>query len=338
MLRNGSFEVVVNRGGLVESRHAVTAVIVDAKGEIVAAWGDPERLTFPRSANKPLQALPLIETGAADRFGLTDRHIAFSCASHKGEVFHVEAAREWLGRIGLDGGALECGSHMPSDEAHASQMIRERIMATALHNNCSGKHSGMLSHAVHCGDDPKGYIRIDHPTQKRVTRAVLEMCGVAGDPSHGVDGCGIPTFAIPLRNLALGMARLVDRTGLAADRAAAAARIVAGMAAAPEMVSGTGEFVTCAMQIAGEKAIVKTGAEGVFTGAFRASGLGFALKVEDGAGRASEIAAAGILKRYGDLDDAQIAALDSFVAPKIRNRAGLEVGDMKPQFAEAAPF
>ncbi len=337
-MRNPLFEIEITRGDLVESRHAVSAVVVDATGAIVAAWGDPERLTFPRSANKPLQALPLVETGAADRFGLTDRQIAFACASHRGELFHVEAARDWLSQIGLDLTALECGSHMPSDEAHANQMIRAGERPTALHNNCSGKHSGMLTHAVHCGEDPKGYVGIDHPTQRRITRAVLEICGVTGTPAHGVDGCGIPTFAIPLRNLALGMARLADRGGLTAERATAAARIVAGMAAAPEMVAGTTEFVTRAMQIAGDKAVVKSGAEGVFTGALRLKGLGFALKAEDGAGRAAELAAAALLKRFADLEDAQVAALDGFLAPKIFNRAGLEVGRMRPHFQEAARF
>ncbi|MFY7961551.1 MAG: asparaginase [Elsteraceae bacterium] len=337
-MRNPLFDIEITRGPLVESRHQVSAVVVDAQGAILAAWGDPERLTYPRSANKPLQALPLIETGAADRFNLTDRQIAFACASHRGEVFHVEAARDWLAQIGLDVTALECGAHMPSDEAHANQMIRAGEIPTALHNNCSGKHSGMLTHAVHCGDAPKGYVGIDHPTQRRVTRAVMEMCDVSGAPPHGVDGCGIPTFAIPLRNLALGMARLVDTGGLPTDRAKAAARVVAGMAAAPEMVSGTNEFVTRAMEIAGEKAVVKTGAEGVFTGALRRKGLGFALKAEDGAGRAAELAAAALLKRFADLDDAQITALDRFLEPRIFNRAGLEVGRMRPHFQETASF
>jgi L-asparaginase II len=337
-LQNPLFDIEITRGALVESRHQVSAIVVDAEGAIVAAWGDPERLTYPRSANKPLQALPLVETGAADRFNLTNRQIAFACASHQGEVFHVEAARDWLDQIGLDVAALECGAHMPPDEAHANQMIRAGEAPTALHNNCSGKHSGMLTHAVHCGEDPKGYIGIDHPTQRRITRAVMEICGVTGTPEQGVDGCGIPTFAIPLRNLALGMARLVDTGGLPAGRANAAARIVEGMAAAPEMVAGTTEFVTRAMQIAGEKAVVKSGAEGVFTGALRKKGLGFALKAEDGAGRAAELAAAALLKRFADLDDAQVAALENFLAPKIFNRAGLEVGRMRPHFQESARF
>jgi L-asparaginase II len=337
-MRHPAFEIEITRGGLVESRHQVAAVVVDAEGDILAAWGDPERLTFPRSANKPLQALPLIETGAADRFQLTDRHIAFSCASHNGESFHVDAARAWLAQIGLDVSALECGVHMPSDPVHASQMIRRGEAPTALHNNCSGKHSGMLTHAVHCGEDPKGYIAIDHPTQRRITRTVMEICGLSGTPEHGVDGCGIPTFAIPLRNLALGMARLADPGGLTVDRASAAARIVAGMAATPEMVAGTNEFVTRAMQVAGDKAVVKSGAEGVFTGALRKKGLGFALKAEDGASRAAELAAATLLKRFADLDDAQAAAIDDFLAPKILNRAGLVVGRMRPHFSDQAQF
>jgi len=335
---NSLLEVEVTRGSIVESRHAVTAVVTDAEGAIVASWGDPERLTFPRSANKPLQALPLIETGAADRFKVSEREISFSCASHKGELFHVEAAAAWLARIGLSGDALECGSHMPSDDAHAHQMIRAGVAPTGLHNNCSGKHSGMLCHAVQCGDDPQGYIRFDHPVQQRVTRAMMEICGISDKPDHGIDGCGIPTFAIPLRNLALGMARLADTGPLPASRAAAAARIVAAMAAFPEMVAGTGEFVTCAMQIAGDKAVVKSGAEGVFTGALRGRGLGFALKVEDGAGRAAEVAAAALLKRFGELEPDQSAALDAFAAPDIRNRAGLVVGGLSSRFDETGRF
>ncbi len=332
------FNVEVTRGGRVESQHGVHAVVTDADGRIVAAWGDPDRLTFPRSANKPLQALPLIETGAADRFQLSPREIAFSCASHMGEPFHVAAAAAWLTRIGLSGDALECGAHFPYDEAHAHQMIRDGIKPSGLHNNCSGKHSGMLSHAVQCGDDPKGYIQFDHPVQQRVARAVKEICGIDGDPGYGIDGCGIPTFAIPLQSLARGMARLADPSRLSADRAAAARRIVAAMAAFPEMVSGTGEFVTCAMQIAGEKAVVKSGAEGVFTGSLRAQGFGFALKVEDGAGRAAEVAAAALLTRFAGLDEAEQAKLDAFLVPKIRNRAGLIVGDMQAAFTDTAQF
>ncbi len=330
--------VEITRGERVESQHAVHAIVTDADGRTIAAWGDPDRPTFPRSANKPLQALPLIETGAADRFQVSPREIAFSCASHIGEPFHVAAAAAWLTRIGLSGDALECGAHFPYDEAHAHQMIREGITPSGLHNNCSGKHSGMLCHAVQCGDDPKGYIRFDHPVQQRVARAVNQICGIEGDPGYGIDGCGIPTFAIPLRKLAMGMARLSDTSRLSADRAAAASRIVAAMAAFPEMVSGTGEFVTCAMQIAGEKAVVKSGAEGVFTGSLRAQGFGFALKVEDGAGRAAEVAAAALLTRFAGLDEAEQTKLDAFCAPKIRNRAGLVVGDMQAAFTRTARF
>jgi L-asparaginase II len=331
--------IEVMRGGIVESRHVAHVAVVDADGRVVEAWGYIDRPTFPRSANKPMQALPLVETGAADRFDLPPRLIAFACASHRGERFHSSAAAEWLGLIGLGAAALECGAHAPYDDATAADMIRRGEAPTALHNNCSGKHSGMLCHAVHMGEDPRGYVGHDHPTQRRVTDALRALYGL--DPARaarGVDGCGIPTYAIPLRALALGAAKLADPGRAGRERATALRRIADAMAAHPEMVAGTGEFVTEAMRVAGAKAVIKSGAEGVFTGALRAHGFGFALKVEDGAGRAAELAAARTMDRFGAFDRAAQKALAPFLSPELRNRAGTTVGLLRADPDAAATF
>lgn len=328
--------VEVTRGPLVESRHRVAAAVVDADGTLAASWGDIALPVYPRSANKPLQALALLESGAADRWALGDAEIALACASHMGEPRHVATVGAWLDRMGLSAGDLECGTHLPYDEATAHALIRSGDVPSPLHNNCSGKHTGFLATAVHLGEPHRGYIGFDHPVQRRIRTIQSEICGIDLDrAAAGVDGCGIPTLALPLPALALGMARLVDTRGLSPARAAAAGRIVGAMAAEPVMVSGTGRFPTAVMQAIGAAAVVKSGAEGVYAGALRQRGLGFALKVEDGNARGAEVAAALLLRRLGVLDDAAAMRLVSFVRPTVRNRVGLAVGEIRPA-AEAA--
>ena len=326
--------VEIIRGGMVESRHRGAAVVVDAAGKIVRRWGDVERSVYARSAIKPVQALPLVESGAADRFGLGERELALACASHHGQPAHVAAVRSWLERVGLGPGDLECGSHLPYDVPSAHALIRAGERPCPLHSNCSGKHSGFLTTALHRGEATRGYIAEDHPVQRRVTKAIEEMSGfdLARAP-RGVDGCGIPVIGLPLLGLARAMARMADPSGLPGDRPAAARRLLAAMAAEPLMVDGTGGFATVLMQEAGGRAMMKPGAEGVFCAALPGLGYGVALKIADGAGRASEVAMGAILERLGVLAGRVSPALSALLRPVIRNVAGREVGAIRPAAA-----
>ncbi len=245
----------VLRGNAVESRRRGSFAVVDAAGRVVSSAGPIEALVFPRSAVKPLQALPLIESGAVERLSLSRKEIALACASHRGEPAHVDAVRSWLAAAGLDADALECGAHPPLGGAAAAALVRQGVAPSPLHNNCSGKHAGFLCTAVHLGENPRGYIQADHPVQRRVTAALAEMTGadLVAAPC-GCDGCGIPTYAMPLRAVARGMARMADTAGLGPERARAAAVILDAMAAEPFFVEGTASFVTDCMTVAGHRA------------------------------------------------------------------------------------
>lgn len=323
--------VETTRGEMVESRHTGAAAVVDAAGRVVRAWGNIECPVFARSAIKPLQALPLVETGAAERFGLGDAEIALACASHRGEPIHVDTVRRWLARVDLGPQDLECGSHVPGNAAAAEALIRAREAPSALHNNCSGKHSGFLTTARHQGEPTRGYIAPDHPVQRRV-RAVLEaMSGLdLSRAPRGTDGCGIPVIGISLSGMARAMARLADPKGLSAERAAAGKRILDAMAAAPIMVSGTGGFATVVMMVAGAGVRLKPGAEGVYCAVLPELGFGVALKIDDGAGRASEVAMGAILEGLGAFTSAQRETLAPQLRPVIKNVAGREVGAIRP--------
>ncbi len=323
--------IEVTRGPAVESRHRGAFVVADAAGKIVCAAGDAQMPVYPRSAAKPLQALPLIETGAADHFNLTDKELALACGSHKGEPLHVAAVEAWLVRIGLDASCLEFGVQPPRTTEAAERVIRDEIPLTAAYHNCSGKHTGFLTTCVACGEPFRGYIEPRHPAQERVTQALAGMtgCDLARVPL-GRDGCGIPVYCMPLQSLALGMARLADPSQLPADRAAAVRRLLNAMAAEPFYVHGTGGFSTEAMLAAPETVRVKGGAEGVYAAALPALGLGVALKIDDGALRAAECAMAHILRGLGCFSAGQEARLDPFLNPLIMTNAGRKAGAIGP--------
>lgn len=323
------FMVEVRRGAQVESRHPVVAAVVDADGGLVAGWGDIEGLYFPRSSNKAFQALPLLETGAADATGLGDREIALACASHSGEDAHVQAVAAWLNRIGVSPAELECGAHWPYHEETSRAIARRNEQPTTLHNNCSGKHAGMVSVARHMNEPLAGYVRPEHPVQQRVTAAVEDLCRhrfVAAE--IGVDGCSMPTMALPLRNLAWGFARFITGRGLSPERAKAARRIAAAVAAEPFYVAGSGRFCTAAMLAGAGKFIAKTGAEGVYTAAVPSLGVGIALKALDGTTRAAQTALGGVLDHLGLLDEAARDAMRPHVEPVLSNWRGIRVGDI----------
>lgn len=322
--------IEVVRGAAVESRHRGAFAVVDAAGKIVRAAGDPQMAIYSRSAAKPLQALPLIETGAADRFGLTDRELALACASHKGEPAHVAAVEAWLSRIGLDPSYLECGIQPPRTAEAAEKAIREGLALNAAYHNCSGKHSGFLTACVACGDRVEGYVAADHPAQQRVTKALAEMTGCdLKRAAYARDGCSIPTYSLPLQGLALSMAKLADPAKLPQARAEAGRRLLDAMAAEPFYVNGTGGFTTEVMRAA-SSVRVKGGAEGVYAAALPAMGLGVALKIDDGAMRAAECAMAHILRGLGCFTTEQEGALATFLNPVITTNAGREAGAIVP--------
>jgi L-asparaginase II len=322
--------IEVTRGAMVESRHLAAIAVVDAKGKVVMAAGDIEMPIFPRSAVKPIQALTLIETGAADAFDLGDAEIALACASHGGEAAQVGAVLDWLARIGCNEDDLECGPHPPLVEAANQALIREGRAPSAVHNNCSGNHAGFLSVARHLGDDIKGYIGLTHPVQQRAFGILEQMTGLdlAGAP-RGIDGCGIPVIGVGLGNLALAMARFADTAELPEPRRQAVARICAAMAAEPKMAGAAGRFTTRVLEAAGDKVLVKGGAEGVYVAALLELGLGIAIKVDDGAKRASETVMAYLLRRFEVLDDETMESLGDLQEPRVLNFEGREVGRIR---------
>jgi L-asparaginase II len=329
--------VEVTRGDMVESRHRAAIAILDRTGKVIEAWGDIERPVYGRSATKPIQALALVESGAAEHYGLGDAEIALACASHNGEARQVDRVTAWLARVGLGVDDLECGAHLPYDEDSAAALIRAGVKPTAAHNNCSGKHSGFLTTARHLGDPIRGYIAWDHPVQQRVLGVLEQMSRLdLSAAPRGIDGCGIPVIGMPLGNLALAMARLADPVDLPDRRADAVRRIRAAMAAEPYYVSGSNGFCTQLMTVTGATVMVKAGAEGVYTAALPTLGLGIALKIDDGAARASEVAMAALLRRLGLLSPAQQETLARRLSAPVLNRAGRETGRIRP--AESAPF
>jgi L-asparaginase II len=330
--------VEIVRGMTVESRHRGSLVAVDSSGATVAALGDPETMIFPRSAIKPIQsALVMAETGAAQAFDVGEPELALACSSHSAESVHVEAVRAWLTRLGYQPANLECGAQDPSDIDSLHDLYRAQGRAGPEHNNCSGKHTGFLTICRHLGVEPAGYLEPDHPAQAAVCRAMADMCDVdLARADLAIDGCGVPSIAMPLEKLAFGMARLADPDDLAPARADACRAIVRAMAAHPVMVAGTKRFGTALLKAGRGRFVSKTGAEGVYCAAWPEKKLGIAVKIEDGAGRAAEIVIAHVLRKLGALDDQGWAALGGRHSPAIRNWTGTEVGDMRPseEFAD----
>src|SRR5262249_18588916 len=323
--------VEVMRSAVVESRHSGAVAVADADGGAVLALGDVDRPVLPRSAVKALQALRLIETGAADRYGFTDQELALACASHSGESGHVAAAQSMLGRIGLDASYLRCGAHPPMHVPSATALYRARTEPTALHNNCSGKHAGFLCLNRMLYADPRGYIEPDHPVQREVKGTIESMTGTSiPDERRAVDGCSVPTWAVPLKHLALGFARFGTGNGLAPERSKAAARLRAACAAHPWYVAGTGRFCTDVMQRLRAPAVVEVGGGGGYCGGLPERGLGIAVKCDDGGARAAEIVMGMLIVRFGMLSEAERASLDHLVRPTLRNWNGIAIGELRP--------
>jgi len=322
------------RGDAIESFHRGAVAVVDADGALLASLGDIDRPVFPRSAVKALQALPLVTSGAADAFGLPDEALAMACASHGGEPAHTQRVAATLAAAGLDETALECGAHWPSHDATMRAMVREGASISALHNNCSGKHAGflclgcMLDEGKDRRDFLRGYIDPAHPAMQVVTAALQATTGF--DPAnapHGIDGCSIPTFGIPLRRLALAFARFGSGVGLSPEHAVAARRLRQAVARAPFYVAGSDRFDTRVMERLGERVFCKAGAEGVYCASFPDRGLGIALKVDDGGNaRASAVAMAALIEGGVALNDDEARFMRGLSDAKLSNWNGITVG------------
>jgi L-asparaginase II len=319
--------VEVTRGGLVESRHRAAVAVADADGRAIFSLGDVERPVYPRSAIKPLQALALVETGAADAFGYGHAELALAQASHGGEPGHVATAASMLKAAGLGPAALACGAHPPSHAHSAAALARAGHAPKPIHNNCSGKHAGFLAVARHLGLPTEGYVASAHPVQAIVRDTLAAVTGVPHRAEAcGTDGCSIPTYPVPLAALARAFARFATGAGLSPERAAAARRLYEAAVAEPWFLAGSGRFCSEAIEALRGAALVKTGAEGVFCGCVPSLGLGIALKCEDGAGRAAECAMAAILAR---LLPEHAGTLAAWADRPLTNWNGIAVGRIR---------
>ncbi|MFK7754041.1 MAG: asparaginase [Sedimentitalea sp.] len=319
--------VEIWRGTLLESQHLGHGAVCDETGEVLRAWGDPNAVIYPRSSSKMIQALPLLTSGAADRFGLNDQHLALACASHNGAAIHSQAVRAWLDQLGLDDSAFRCGLQDPADKDAHGELIRANQSPCQYHNNCSGKHSGFLTLSAHMGAGPD-YVEIDHPVQQ-ACRAAFEDVTAQDSPTWGIDGCSAPNFATTVQGMARAMAWFASAETRSDRGSAAAQRLTQAMMSHPEMVAGEGRACTHLMRAMDGAAAVKTGAEGVYVAILPTLRLGVTIKIADGATRASECAIATILCGLGVLDPNHPATQAVMNAP-ILNRRDIETGTIKP--------
>jgi L-asparaginase II len=329
--------VEVTRGNLVESRHRGMVVAVDGDGKVAFSQGDIEAGVFPRSACKAMQGLPLVESGAADAYGFGDRELALACSSHNGEPEHARLAGAMLAAAGVDESVLECGAHWSFEQPVLIGQARGLDHPTALHNNCSGKHAGFVCAACYTGKDLKGYVRYEHPVQAEIRGVMESLTGAAlATDNCGVDGCSIPTYAMPLKSLAHGFAKMATGTGLDPARADAARRLIEACMAEPFYVAGTKRACTRLMQTAPGRIFAKTGAEGVFCAAIPEKGIAIALKCEDGTTRAAESMVAATLARFFSDEPEINAALMAQANRSMSNWNGIHVGDIRVTNAFAA--
>ena len=325
--------IEVTRGDLVESRHRGALAVVGPRGQALLSVGDTSAPVYPRSAVKILQAIPLVTSGAADAFGFGDRELALACSSHNGEPRHVDLAAAMLARAGLDASALECGAHAPSLDRAARELVMTGVKPSPLHNNCSGKHAGMLAVARHLDEPATGYVQPAHRVQVRIAKVMAELTGApVSTDVCGIDGCSVPTWALPLQAWAKALAQLAASSGYQTEAIVAGRRLMASCMAEPAFVAGENRFCTEVMAALPGAVFVKTGAEGVFCGAVPSLGIGIALKIDDGATRASEAAMAGLLDR---LFPGHGEVLGRWSDRIVRNVVGSAAGAIRlePEFA-----
>ena len=319
----------VRRNNIVESCHRGSAIAVNAANEIVYAVGDVERDIYPRSSLKFMQALPLVMSGAADKYNVSQKELSLACASHNAEEFHVDCVREWLQRMDLSCDDLECGPTFPIHELSAHKLSAQHLKPGREHQNCSGKHSGMLTLAKFLGAPTKTYSHYEHPAQQAWLKQLAELCEFdALNAPWERDGCGMPAICMPMRNLALGMARYAAPSSVSDELATAMQRIIDAVTAYPEMLAGTDRCCTAVIKTTKGRVLVKTGAEAVYAGFAAKQGLGFVLKIDDGSNRGSEVALGALLKKLNLLSPEEQQQLQPYFNPDIKNSQHWKTGEV----------
>ena len=322
--------VEVMRNNVVESRHFGSAIVCDYRGNVLHHWGDIKKLVFPRSSLKPLLAIDLVKSGASEQYALSDAEITLACASHQGEPMHQELVSAWLARLGLTEEHLACGADLPDDIESAHKLLTSGQQGCRVHHNCSGKHAGFLTTALHLKMPLDGFHLVDHPLQELSLEGLSELAQInVGAYPMGIDGCGFPAPTMPLLNLGIAVARFAKPSELSVDRAQAILRIQQAIIREPLYAAGHGTVVSELNQITKGKVLAKTGAEGVLTAALPELGLGIALKISDGNARARSSALLAILDHLGSLTDAEKRQLKAHTAPEIVNSRGLIVGEIR---------
>jgi L-asparaginase II len=327
--------VEVTRGALVESSHAVHAAVVDSDGQVRACVGDPEMVTYFRSGAKPFQALPLVRDGALDRFGISLEELALCCGSHSGESSHLEIAAGMLRKLGVEPESLACGPHLPIHEQSRRDLAEAGLEPVRLHNNCSGKHAGMLALARVHGWETTGYNRPEHPVQGRILSEVSRWSGLPYEAiALGTDGCGAVTFALTLQQMAFSYATLASA---ARKGGREASYVVGAMTSYPEMVAGEGRLCTDLMQQTAGRLFAKAGAEGLYCVGVPGAELGVVLKVADGSSRAVAPAILALLRQLDLISEDDLGSLSSHAYPEIHNTCGDVVGQLRPKIELRIP-
>ena len=334
---NAEILAQVIRGETVESAHRGHLIVLDGDGRTIASLGNPETVTFYRSAAKAFQAIPFITSGAAERFGFTESEIALACASHSGEKIHTGLAAAMLEKAGLGEKDLRCGAHLPFSEKTAEAMIRRGEKPTQIHNNCSGKHAAMLAFARHIGAEIETYEKLENPVQQRIMETISLFTAVPpGEIKIGVDGCAAPNFAVSVRAMARSFVKLVNPPeDFDENLKIACQKIVSAKMNYPELIGGKERLDTILMQAGKRRFISKIGAEGVWLCGVLPnekwkSGLGIALKIEDGDDkRARAVVAIEVLRQLGIFN---AKTLRKFSPLPVRNRRGDLVGTVQAKF------
>lgn len=328
-MRDECLRIQITRGKSVESEHLVDVAVVNSGGDVLKSWGDVEKAIYPRSSVKSIQAIPFVESGAIEKYNLSNKHIALACASHNGEGVHTTAVKEWLSIMTLSESDLRCGCHAPLDEKTESELLLQNIPFSQLHNNCSGKHSGILSSVLMMNEEVRNYLNKDHPVQRKIKSTIEQMssCSIP-ENDWGVDGCGVPTYYTPLKALSLAMARIGTPASLNSERALSCRKINSAVVTGPYYVGGRNRFCTNTMIAAESKLLVKGGAEGVYVASYLNGDIGIALKVRDGGKRAAEIALAYVLSQYKN-EQSFALYLQNFLQTPLKNWVSTEIGGIR---------
>lgn len=323
--------VEVTRHGTVESRHFGSAVVCDARGNVVESWGDIESLVFPRSALKPMLAIQLVESGASAHYALNDAELSLACSSHQGEQMHQDLVASWLNRLGLTEAHLACGPVLPEDTESAHKLLASGQQGCRIHHNCSGKHAGFLTTALHLDLSLDDYHHIEHSLQQLSLDTLSDLADIdLKQYPIGIDGCGLPAPTMPLLRLGHATARFANPVDLSDYRAQAIYRLHEAITNEPLYIAGHGSVVSELNEVTKGAVLAKTGAEGVATAALPGRGLGIALKITDGSARARSVALLAILDHLGALSDEEKHQLQAHISPVILNSTGIVVGEIRP--------